>query len=76
MRLFLKSCVRFYKLFVSPILTGLWGAQCCYEVSCSQYAEQLLKEEGLSLGFVLKKILFRFLSCHPFTKISHKVVSL
>lgn len=46
---------------------NLFGGRCRYEPSCSRYAELILQEEELNLGFVLKKILLRFLSCHPFS---------
>ncbi|QQR81817.1 MAG: membrane protein insertion efficiency factor YidD [Deltaproteobacteria bacterium] len=68
MRSFLKSCVLSYKYFVSPLLVCLWGAQCRYEISCSQYAENLLKDRAIPLRVSSKKILLRFLSCHPYSK--------
>ena len=64
MRLFLKSCVKFYRLVISPVLISFFGGRCRYEPSCSHYAEMIL-QENLPLSFALKKILFRFLSCHP-----------
>jgi len=52
--------IRFYKLFISPLLP----ASCRYYPSCSVYAEQAIKRFGIFKGGFLAAR--RILSCNPF----------
>jgi putative membrane protein insertion efficiency factor len=58
-----KSAIRilqFYQKFISP----LWGPNCRFYPSCSQYAQEALKLHGLTgAAFLTIK---RVLKCHPF----------
>jgi putative membrane protein insertion efficiency factor len=55
----LKLIVRFYQIFLSPILPR----SCRYTPTCSHYAIQALEKHGLIKGgFLAVK---RILSCHP-----------
>jgi putative membrane protein insertion efficiency factor len=55
----LKLVVRFYQIFLSPILPR----SCRYTPTCSHYAIQALEKHGLIKGgFLAVK---RILSCHP-----------
>lgn len=57
-----------YKLIISPLLHQLLGQQsmCRYEVSCSEYAKNVIKKHGVIKGS--KLAISRLLSCQPFTK--------
>ncbi|MEM6584114.1 MAG: membrane protein insertion efficiency factor YidD [Pseudomonadota bacterium] len=51
--------IRGYQLFISP----LFGAQCRYHPSCSQYAVEAIETHGAFKGIWLA--LRRVLRCHP-----------
>ena len=55
----LISCIKFYQLFVSPII----GHNCRYLPTCSEYTINCLQQFGLIKGifFSLKRIS----KCHP-----------
>ncbi len=55
----LKMVVRFYQIFLSPILPR----SCRYTPTCSHYAIQALEKHGLFKGGYLA--VKRILSCHP-----------
>jgi uncharacterized protein len=57
-----------YKIVISPLLHQLLGQKslCRYEVSCSEYAKQVIEKRGVIRG--VKLALVRFLSCQPFSK--------
>lgn len=55
----LISIVKFYKLFISPILPN----SCRYTPTCSSYAVEALQKYGPLKGGRLA--LKRILSCHP-----------
>lgn len=60
--------IRFYKLFISPLLP----ASCRYYPSCSVYSEQAIKRFGIFKGgFLAVK---RILSCNPFGGSGHDPV--
>ena len=51
--------VKCYRFLISP-----WLGQCCrFYPSCSQYAEQALREWGFIRGSFL--VIWRLLRCHP-----------
>ena len=51
--------IRFYKLFISPLL----GHHCRFEPTCSQYTMEALEQHGLLKGLALG--LNRIRKCHP-----------
>jgi putative membrane protein insertion efficiency factor len=55
----LKMVVRFYQIFLSPILPR----SCRYTPTCSHYAVEALEKHGLIKGGYLAAK--RILSCHP-----------
>ena len=56
---FIILIIKFYKLFLSPI----FGQNCRFLPSCSEYFIECLKEFGFLKG--LAKGTKRILSCHP-----------
>ena len=52
--------IRFYQLFLSPILKN----NCRFLPTCSEYTIQALKEHGLIKGIYFSQK--RILNCHPF----------
>lgn len=55
----LIGLVRFYQLFISPLL----GPRCRFYPSCSHYTIEALQQHGFLYGFFLA--LKRIFSCHP-----------
>jgi len=55
----LKMVVRFYQIFLSPILPR----SCRYTPTCSHYAVEALEKHGLIKGGYLA--VKRIMSCHP-----------
>lgn len=57
--------IGFYKNWVSPFLhrLGVVPMACRYPVTCSEYAEIVIKKHGLLKGG--KIAIVRLLSCHP-----------
>ncbi len=55
----LLKCIRFYQLFISPIL----GSNCRFMPTCSAYAAQSLKTYGFLKGSYLS--FKRVIRCHP-----------
>ena len=51
--------IRFYQLFISPII----GQNCRYQPTCSEYTAGCLKKFGIIKGTFLS--LKRISSCHP-----------
>ena len=51
--------LKIYRIFISPIL----GCNCRFYPTCSQYAEQSLREHGIFTGLIL--IIKRVIKCHP-----------
>ncbi|MCG8636723.1 MAG: membrane protein insertion efficiency factor YidD [Desulfobacterales bacterium] len=56
----LTILIRFYQLFISPLL----GANCRYVPTCSAYALEAVEKYGSLKGSALA--LKRVLRCHPF----------
>jgi len=54
--------IRFYKLFISPLLPP----SCRFYPTCSDYAFQAISVFGIKRGFFLA--IKRILRCHPFCK--------
>lgn len=54
--------IALYRFFISPLL----GNNCRFSPSCSQYADQVLRERGLIRG--LPRVIWRLLRCHPFSR--------
>lgn len=55
----LKSLLKVYKVFVSPVL----GPRCRFFPSCSEYASESLSFHGVLKGSLLA--FKRILKCHP-----------
>lgn len=60
MRRLLISCLKAYKILLSPFL----GDNCRFYPSCSSYGIQAIEEHGVLKGSWLT--LRRLLRCHPF----------
>ncbi len=61
----------FYRHILSYLLKSLFGAQdtCRYSPTCSVYAEQMIKKDGVIKGTYATVV--RLLSCQPFGGISY-----
>jgi len=59
MRYLLLIPIKFYQLFISPLL----GSNCRFQPTCSEYAYGSVKEHGLIKGFILSAK--RIGKCHP-----------
>ncbi len=57
----LVAPVRFYRLFISPLLPP----SCRFTPTCSEYAIEAIKRHGPARGFVLA--IRRLARCHPIT---------
>lgn len=57
--LLIKLPLKFYRFFISPI----YGANCRFVPSCSEYADEALKKHGIYRAFLL--IIRRLSRCHP-----------
>lgn len=55
----LLKLIRLYQLLLSPLL----GQNCRFYPTCSNYAQQALKQHGLLKGTVLS--VKRIVKCHP-----------
>jgi putative component of membrane protein insertase Oxa1/YidC/SpoIIIJ protein YidD len=68
MKTILLTAITFYQKILSPLLHQLLGQRnlCRYEVSCSEFAKQAIKKEGIITG--IKISVARFLTCQPFAK--------
>lgn len=53
--------LRFYQKVISP----LFGPQCRFQPTCSEYCIESVQEYGVFVGVV--KGIRRLLKCHPFT---------
>lgn len=66
----MRRTLRFYKRFVSPLLTTLLRArgleaQCKFHPTCSEYAAAAFELHGPLRGALLAS--WRILRCHPFS---------
>ncbi|SFV87249.1 Protein YidD [hydrothermal vent metagenome] len=59
MKYLLLIPIKFYQLFISPLL----GSNCRFDPTCSQYAYQAVQEYGFFKGFGLS--VKRISKCHP-----------
>jgi len=59
MRKIIIGLIRFYQLFISPMI----GPSCRFYPSCSQYAIEAIKIHGIFKGSFLA--VHRVLRCHP-----------
>lgn len=64
----LIAFVRFYQIFVSPVLPG----SCRFYPTCSSYSLESIRKYGALKGLVLT--LFRILRCHPWHPGGHDPV--
>lgn len=64
--------IRMYQLFLSPILSGVFGMRCRYEPSCSHYMIGAIREWGAIKGVWLG--LKRIYSCNPWGGCGHDPV--
>lgn len=60
MQQLLLKLIRFYQLFISPIV----GNSCRFYPSCSSYSQQAIQLHGAFKGLYLT--LKRVVKCHPF----------
>ncbi len=60
MQFLLKTLIRFYQIFISPLL----GNRCRFYPSCSHYALDAITFHGAMVGTYLT--IKRLLKCHPF----------
>jgi putative membrane protein insertion efficiency factor len=59
MRILLRTLIRGYRYFISPLL----GNHCRFYPSCSQYALEAIDKHGAARGTYLASA--RLLRCHP-----------
>lgn len=62
--------IRLYKIFISPILTLLFGQGCKYSPTCSTYAINSINKYGVIKGGSLA--IKRLLSCQSLVHINFK----
>ncbi|MDQ6982586.1 MAG: membrane protein insertion efficiency factor YidD [Mariprofundus sp.] len=62
MKKFFASLVRFYQLFISPVVPS----HCAHMPSCSHYMAEAIQRHGVLRGIWLGAK--RLLRCHPFSK--------
>ncbi len=55
------TLIRFYQYIFSPF----FGSHCRFELTCSNYAIQVIKNYGIILGLLLT--MWRLLHCHPWS---------
>lgn len=63
MKSLLIGVLRFYKKFISPILTRSFGNACRFTPTCSEYTIEALEKFGVTKGLFLG--FKRFSRCHP-----------
>jgi putative membrane protein insertion efficiency factor len=64
----LLGLVRVYQRLLSP----LFGRQCRFHPTCSEYAKQALNQHGSLFGIALT--VWRILRCNPFCRCGHDPV--
>ena len=65
MKIVILGLIKFYKKFISPILSFL-GFHCKYYPTCSEYTKQAIEKYGILKGSFLGAK--RILKCNPFSK--------
>ncbi|MDX9973515.1 MAG: membrane protein insertion efficiency factor YidD [FCB group bacterium] len=60
------ALIRLYQRLVSPVLNAVFGPQCRFEPSCSQYAIEAIRKHGAMLG--MGYAFWRILRCQPFCR--------
>lgn len=65
MKIVILGLIKFYKKFISPILSFL-GIHCKYYPTCSEYTKQAIEKYGVIKGCMLGTK--RILKCNPFSK--------
>lgn len=68
----LIGAIRAYQRFLSPVLVAMFGAQCRFYPSCSQYAVEAIERHGVFRGCGLAA--WRILRCQPFCAGGHDPV--
>lgn len=61
----LNLTLRLYRIFLSPLLTFVFGKGCKFHPTCSVYAMDALRKHGVLKGGRLA--LTRVLKCNPFS---------
>ncbi len=56
--------LKFYRIFVSPLIVALIGKGCRFTPTCSQYTIEALEKYGTIKGIWLGAR--RLIRCHPF----------
>lgn len=64
MKQMLILILKFYKIFLSPIVVSLFGSGCRYKPTCSEYAIEAIGKHGVFKGGKLS--INRVARCHPF----------
>ena len=65
MKIIILGLIKFYKRFISPILS-FSGIHCKYYPTCSEYTKQAIEKYGVIKGCMLG--IKRILKCNPFSK--------
>ncbi len=71
-RLSALATIRLYQIFISPMLTAMFGRACRFEPSCSEYAAAAISNHGVIGGGAMAIV--RFARCNPFGGHGHDPV--
>ena len=58
-----QALIRLYQLAISPLLSSLFGSNCRFEPTCSQYGLEAFQRYGFAKAFMLTAK--RLAKCHP-----------
>jgi len=70
MKYILISFIKIYQILISPIMAQIFGAECRYPLSCSEFALYVIAKDGVIIGSL--KAVKRLASCQPFSKIKYE----
>lgn len=72
MKQILLFLIKAYQVLISPTLAQVFGAHCRFEKTCSEYAKESIKENGILRGGLIAAK--RVLSCNPMSKSVTKAI--